>query len=959
MSGSCRLPAAGTGRKTMLGWPCRLLAVALLACVAGLVFLQERRLREEFLAETIRASRSLDPALIANLNGHPSYESLPAFRTIQSQLEQLRVEMEGRYVYLFRKGGTSEQPAAVYLAEAQDNLHDESLPSKPGDLYTEASKELMALFDGGQPFVEGPLGDSFGVRVSALVPVRNPEDGRLLAVLGVDRDAADWCWMVAERSIPLAAPLLLAILLTIAACGGHRQAASPVTRITPLLMPPLAVIILAIIGISAWLLWRQNARFLRDSLERASSIVFHDFENILRSESRGMSNTIAAILGDSDTPRLLAAGDGEALLRHWSGTFEQMRREKRLTNFNFLDSAGNMIQRIHDPARKGDKPGRFCASEAARLGQAFSGIELDTKGKLVFWTAAPVEFEGRRVGILELGNDLINILRFDHQHAGVHLVIVADKAVVGRERWEIIRRELEVPDDWDRMPDSVVIFSTLGLLPEALAPVLNHAPGGGAGHVDAPREIAAGGRQWRINLRPLNTASGERIGSIACLLDVTNAKRDFRRVALIVGLGAGTLAASLLSYVFVMLRRTDAGIARGEADLRASEEQYRLVIEHALSGISIQELVYDPAGRPVDIRILSANPAFKRHSGLDPGEVVGRLVSEVLPDLPATGLLEKCKAVVTTGQPASFEFYSRHLDRLLEISAYSIGGSRFVILFTDQTARKKAEEDLRAMNKRLEQAALVSAAADIHKNEFLGRLSHELRTPMNGILGAAQLLDNARLPAEFGESVGILKESADRMMRLITELLTFSDLRQGSLRARRREFDLRGLLRARAREVALACRAKGLTFRFRIRPGTPRLIIGDAVFLDFTLAEITKNAVEFTCRGRVELVAGLDGSALYFEVRDTGEGLPPEAFTHIFDAFWQADPSTTRKHEGVGLGLPICKYLVELMGGSITFANRPQGGAVFRVSLPLDSRQSGAASPEPAGRKAGDGDFSG
>ena len=245
--------------------------------------------------------------------------------------------------------------------------------------------------------------------------------------------------------------------------------------------------------------------------------------------------------------------------------------------------------------------------------------------------------------------------------------------------------------------------------------------------------------------------------------------------------------------------------------------------------------------------------------------------------------------------------------------------------------RQRAEEELR---KAKEAAEFASSA----KGEFLANMSHEIRTPLNAIIGLADLLNETRLSAEQEEYVQIYQRSGENLLTLLNDILDLSKIEAGRLELESIAFDLLDLVDKTVEIQAVSAQAKGLKLNYRLAPGVPRLLQGDAIRLQQILANLLGNAVKFTENGGVMLEVDVaehysDSSLLRFAVSDTGIGIPVDKLHSVFDSFTQAAPSTTRKYGGTGLGLAIAKRLVEAMGGRIHVDSTVGGGSTFCFSV--------------------------
>ena len=259
---------------------------------------------------------------------------------------------------------------------------------------------------------------------------------------------------------------------------------------------------------------------------------------------------------------------------------------------------------------------------------------------------------------------------------------------------------------------------------------------------------------------------------------------------------------------------------------------------------------------------------------------------------------------------------------------------------------------------RLREAQAAAEAANRAKSEFLARMSHEIRTPMHGVLGVAQVLGETRLTPDQQQYLEMIRGSGELLLAVINDILDFSKIEAGRLELDPAEFELVPLLGETLALVALAARQKGLTAALDLAPDLPGVLVGDAVRLRQVIINLLGNATKFTERGGIVLRVRSAPSAagqvrLDFEVQDSGIGMKPEVISRIFEAFAQADASTTRVYGGTGLGLSISSQLVRLMGGELRCSSVPGEGSrfFFTLELPLaDERLPPAPLVQPAAR---------
>jgi CheY-like chemotaxis protein len=215
-------------------------------------------------------------------------------------------------------------------------------------------------------------------------------------------------------------------------------------------------------------------------------------------------------------------------------------------------------------------------------------------------------------------------------------------------------------------------------------------------------------------------------------------------------------------------------------------------------------------------------------------------------------------------------------------------------------------------------------------------MSHEVRTPLNGVLGMAQAMARDALPPKQAERLEIIRKSGESLLGILNDMLDLSKIEAGKLEMEMLEFDLGALLAAAHDTFSALAAQKGLRFEVSVARRAEGAYVGDPLRLRQVLNNLTSNAIKFTEHGQVQVAVDREDGLLAISVSDTGMGIPPETLGRLFNKFEQGDLSVTRRHGGTGLGLAICQDLVRLMGGDIFAASAAGEGATFTVRLPLE-----------------------
>ena len=392
------------------------------------------------------------------------------------------------------------------------------------------------------------------------------------------------------------------------------------------------------------------------------------------------------------------------------------------------------------------------------------------------------------------------------------------------------------------------------------------------------------------------------------------------------------------------------GISRDVTELIAAEHalgRERDLLRTLMDGLPDLVFVKDREGR-----FITVNQALATFFGAQtPEDLVGKTDFEFVPEELARSFVEDDQRVMASGEPliareepnedssGNVSYFLTTKVPLCDADGQVVG---LVGIGRDITNLKKAQQELT-------KARDAADAANRAKSDFLANMSHEIRTPMNAVIGMTELLQDTELDPSQKEYVRMVKESGEALLELINDILDFSKIEAGKFTLDAIPFDLYELLGDTMKSLAVRAHRKNLELAFHIAPNVPRGLVGDPARIRQVLVNLVGNAIKFTDQGEVVVDVGCDAdeyaAPVSISVQDTGIGIPKDKLRSIFQAFEQADSSTTRRFGGTGLGLAITSRIVEMMGGEVSVTSKVGKGSTFCFQARFPRAEDDAIAP--------------
>jgi PAS domain S-box-containing protein len=704
------------------------------------------------------------------------------------------------------------------------------------------------------------------------------------------------------------------------------------------LLAPLTGVLLLLVGGFGLVLVNTYKNNLNQLSEQVLEEAADELAEVLAEQFKDLAALQEVFLSDAGLRETLKDRDRERLLADYGNIFTWLREKNGITHFYFHRPDRVNLLRVHRPEKNGDLIDRFTMLEAERTGATSGGIELGSLGTFTLRVVRPVFDGDTLIGYLELGKEIEDILAGIHHRYGVELVVAIHKSALDRAQWESGMKMLGRKADWDRFSGSVLIYSSMPRVPSEFAQYLSEA---GHTHGEVNVEMEFHGKSWHLLVSPLKDVSGAEVGDLIILNDISTANATFNRLlAASVGLTL-VLLAGLVSFLYVLLRKTDQGIILQQEEVLQSRDQYQSLV------FNIPGIVYQCA-LDKDRTMYTMSAHAEQIAGYPPSDFVNNAVRtwESIIHREDTGYVDRIvNEAVESGKRWEIEYRIHHRDgsiRWVHEKGRGIIGKDGQVEFVeglvlDITDRKQAAEALEEYSERLEEMVekrtkdLKDAQEQLIRKEKLsllgqlaGGVGHELRNPLGVISNAVYYLKTVLSDADenIKEYFETISSEVDRATKIVSDLLDFSRVKSID----REEIAITELI-SRALEKQPA--PENIEIITRIPPDLSPVLV-DPLQIEQVFDNLVTNACQAMPEGgKLTIEAKAEEDKTLISVADTGSGISQENMEKLFE------PLFTTKARGIGLGLAISKILVEANGGSIEVKSEEGGGSTFTVILPI------------------------
>ncbi|MEI6605623.1 MAG: CHASE domain-containing protein [Verrucomicrobiota bacterium] len=921
----------------------------------------DREMRENLLRQTQLLAQAVNVERLQQITGTPADLQNPEYLRLKAQLAAARASIpECHFIYLMGRipasGAQVPGPAlpggTIYFF-ADAGTENEA---QPGKIYGEASVELKSAFNTARAFVEGPLPDEWGVWISGLVPLVNPQSKSVIAMLGMDFDAQDWNGLLARAALPPALftlALEALVLLGWALLARCERGSGPASRCLRHLEPALVFCAGLLVTLFAtWMVRQREGRGRELAFGQLAASRTEEIASALEVVSHSELESLASFYQHSQK---ITRGEFQSFTSHlaknpniqaweWVPAVLEAQRADFTAHADAVGLKDFSIWQKDAQGQREPASGREIYYPVLHASPGVGnepvlGFDLGSDPL----RRAALE-EAARSGLVTGSDPVTLVQETDNQKALLILRPVFSDESAGHVLRGFALAALRCGTLLQNASTDTSVLLGISLMhPNAAAEPLTPPWNGTkppSSRLCTTRPVMAFGKTFAVTA----TAGPEFLALYPSSAWLTTST----------GLLLSIAAALLISVLHRRREKLEYLVRMRSSELLESSSRLQIITDSANDAIVMME----------DHGYISFwNPAAERMFGYTRAEAIGQSLHElIVPErhreahnaaLPVFQQTGQGAAIGKTVDLEAVHKDGREMPVQLSLSAiHSNHAWHAVGIVRDTTERKQAEEALLLATARATELAEQAELASQAKSEFLAHMSHEIRTPMNGVIGMTDQLLDSTLDAEQRHCAEVIRDSGENLLNLINSILDLSKIEAGKLNLEILDFNLAALLDDLSNMLAPQARRKGLNFLSAIAPDVPNDLCGDPGRLRQVLINLVGNAVKFTQQGEVAVQASLaantdEAIVLRFVVSDTGIGIPADKQNLLFSEFSQMDVSTTRLYGGTGLGLAISKQLVQLMGGEIGVTSNIGQGSTFWFTVRLTQPAPATQSPLP------------
>lgn len=795
-------------------------------------------MRREQLQKAKIIASSININRLKTLTGNMQDEEKTDFQRIKYQLKYIRESTDDcRFIYLMKKNSSGD---VIFLIDSQIKGSEDYAP--PGLVYTEIPDDYMPAFNKAKEIAVGPIKDRWGKLFTALIPIKNPESGSLLAVLGMDYNATKWNSNLIHRLLPVALAILLFMVgITVMVLTSRRLKSIVVKRTADLNES------------------KENFKTILNSI--GDAVIATDIDGNITN-----MNPIAEKL----TAYSLAESKGKPL-----GTV-----------FHIINATDRTI--VENPVQKVLNTGQIVG-----LANHTALLSKDGKEYQIADSGAPIiNKNGERIGVVLVFRDETEKYHKERQirESEAKFKSLAETTSVGimvynEDKWVYANQaamkisgytqdELKQMHFWDFVaPDYQQIVKERGQKRQHFEKTISRYE---FKILTKQNEV-----KW-VFLEGTSIIFEEKPSGLVSIIDITEDKKN-------------------------------------EKELRISKERYKVLFEQAADGILVGVQ---------DGTIIDANPNICDISGYRKDELIGANISMLFPPKELTQKPLQYNSVIAGKTILKQRVMKRKNGELIDVE-----------MNTSQVADGRLQAYIRDISKRMTTERLkrekdVALKSNQMKHRFLANMSHDMRTPLTGIIGFTDLLLESKLNKTQSEYTAHIKESSEYLLNLVNDVLDISSIEEGKMHLVEKPFQIINTIEQQLEFFKNVASEKGLELKWEIDDSFPSRVIGDKNRFRQVITNLLSNAVKYTNEGGVFITLEIlkhtekqvEGK---FVVNDTGIGISKEFQEHIFNVFSRADDSKTKQAEGSGLGLAISKEIVKMMNGEINVESKENQGSRF------------------------------